>query len=151
MSSSQTSATTDGNAQNQAPEQQSQKDDWQDHIAKIIEYSDQLKEDYKTQGKITHQLAKAEWKLSLRSMALITIFLGCFASGLVLLWAGLLGALGYAVYDLFGSVWLSIATAALAQIICLVWLWRNAVYLSNKIGFSKTIKSLKQLFNLQGN
>ncbi|MEL0631641.1 hypothetical protein V6237_02575 [Pseudoalteromonas carrageenovora] len=141
-------ARKDEAAQNQTTDEQSQKDDWQDHIAKIIEYSKQLKEDYHTQGKITHQLAKAEWKLSLRSMALITIFLGCFASGLILLWAGLLGAIGYGMYDLFGSVWLSIATAALAQIICLVWLWRNTVYLSNKIGFSKTIKSLKQLFNL---
>jgi len=122
MSSSQTTATTDGNAQNQTTDDPSQKDDWQDHIAKIIEYSDQLKEDYKTQGKLTHQLAKAEWKLSLRS--------------------------GYGVYDLFGSVWLSFATAALAQIICLIWLWRNTVYLSNKIGFSKTIKSVKQLLNL---
>ncbi|MBQ4797544.1 hypothetical protein J8L73_00060 [Pseudoalteromonas sp. MMG006] len=149
MNSSNTEAARkDEAAQNQTTDEQSQKDDWQDHIAKIIEYSKQLKEDYHTQGKITHQLAKAEWKLSLRSMALITIFLGCFASGLILLWAGLLGAIGYGMYDLFGSVWLSIATAALAQIICLVWLWRNTVYLSNKIGFSKTIKSLKQLFNL---
>lgn len=149
MNSSQTAAARkDEAAQNQTTDEQSQKDDWQDHIAKIIEYSKQLKEDYHTQGKITHQLAKAEWRLSLRSMALITIFLGCFASGLILLWAGLLGALGYGVYDLFGSVWLSIATAALAQVICLVWLWKNTVYLSNKIGFSKTIKSLKQLFNL---
>ncbi|GEB69901.1 hypothetical protein PC2016_0573 [Pseudoalteromonas carrageenovora] len=149
MISSQTAAARkDEAAQNQTTDEQSQKDDWQDHIAKIIEYSKQLKEDYHTQGKITHQLAKAEWRLSLRSMALITIFLGCFASGLILLWAGLLGALGYGMYDLFGSVWLSIATAALAQVICLVWLWKNTVYLSNKIGFSKTIKSLKQLFNL---
>lgn len=149
MNSSNTEAARkDEAAQNQTTDEQSQKDDWQDHIAKIIEYSKQLKEDYHTQGKITHQLAKAEWKLSLRSMALITIFLGCFASGLILLWAGLLGAIGYGMYDLFGSVWLSIATAALAQIICLVWLWRNTVYLGNKIGFSKTIKSLKQLFNL---
>jgi len=149
MNSSQTAAARkDEAAQNQTTDEQSQKDDWQDHIAKIIEYSKQLKEDYHTQGKITHQLAKAEWRLSLRSMALITIFLGCFASGLILLWAGLLGALGFGMYDLFGSVWLSIATAALAQVICLVWLWKNTVYLSNKIGFSKTIKSLKQLFNL---
>tara|TARA_B110000211_G_scaffold223186_1_gene272746 strand:+ start:754 stop:1203 length:450 start_codon:yes stop_codon:yes gene_type:complete len=149
MNSSQTATAHKEEAvQNQTTDEQSQKDDWQDHIAKIIEYSEQLKEDYHTQGKITHQLAKAEWRLSLRSMALITIFLGCFASGLVLLWAGLLGALGYGMYDLFGSVWLSIATAALAQVICLVWLWKNTVYLSNKIGFSKTIKSLKQLFNL---
>ncbi|MBQ4856849.1 hypothetical protein [Pseudoalteromonas sp. MMG007] len=149
MNSSNTEAARkDEAAQDQTTDEQSQKDDWQDHIAKIIEYSKQLKEDYHTQGKITHQLAKAEWKLSLRSMALITIFLGCFASGLILLWAGLLGAIGYGMYDLFGSVWLSIATAALAQIICLVWLWRNTVYLGNKIGFSRTIKSLKQLFNL---
>ncbi|KAA1159732.1 MULTISPECIES: threonine/serine exporter [Pseudoalteromonas] len=151
MNNPQTTATKDGNAQNQATEQPSQKDDWQDHIAKLLEYSKQLKDDYQTQGEITHQLAKAEWRLSLRSLALITIFLGCFASGLVLLWAGFLGAVGYGVYDLFGSVWLSIATATSLQVACLVWLWKNTVYLSNKIGFSKTLKSLKQLLNLHGN
>ncbi|KDC50823.1 hypothetical protein [Pseudoalteromonas fuliginea] len=151
MNNPQTTATKDGNAQNQATEQPSQKDYWQDHIAKLLEYSKQLKDDYQTQGEITHQLAKAEWRLSLRSLALITIFLGCFASGLVLLWAGSLGAVGYGVYDLFGSVWLSIATATSLQVACLVWLWKNTVYLSNKIGFSKTLKSLKQLLNLHGN
>ena len=148
MNNSQSNATKDGNAQNQTTDHKSQKDDWQDHIAKLLEYSKQLKDDYQTQGKITHQLAKAEWRLSLRSLALITIFLGCLASGLVLLWAGVLGAVGYGVYDLIGSVWLSIATAALLQVACLIWLWKNTVYLSNKIGFSKTLKSLKQLFNL---
>jgi len=148
MNSPQTAAYKDEAARDQTTNEQSQMDDWQEHIAKIGEYTKQLKEDYHIQGKITHQLAKAEWRLSLRSMALISIFLGCFASGLVLLWAGLLGALGYGMYDLFGSVWLSIATAAIAQIICLVWLWKNTVYLSNKIGFSKTVKSLKQLFKL---
>ncbi|ATG76564.1 hypothetical protein P4S65_07265 [Pseudoalteromonas sp. B131b] len=151
MNNPQTTATKDGNAQNQATEQPSQKDDWQDHIAKLLEYSKQLKDDYQTQGEITHQLAKAEWRLSLRALALITIFLGCFASGLVLLWAGFLGAVGYGVYDLFGSVWLSIVTATSLQVACLVWLWKNTVYLSNKIGFSKTLKSLKQLLNLHGN
>jgi len=84
MSSSQTTATTDGNAQNQTTDDPSQKDDWQDHIAKIIEYSDQLKEDYKTQGKLTHQLAKAEWKLSLRATVYM-IYLARFGLALLLL------------------------------------------------------------------
>lgn len=148
MNNPQTIAAKDGNERNQTTEQPCQKDDWQDHIAKLLTYSKQLKDDYQTQGEITHQLAKAEWRLSLRSLALITIFLGCFASGLVLLWAGTLGAVGFAMFDLFGSVWLGIATATLLQIACLVWLWKNTVYLSNKIGFSKTFKSLKQLFSL---
>ncbi|TMO05708.1 hypothetical protein [Pseudoalteromonas sp. S558] len=148
MNNPQTIAAKDGNEQNQTTEQPCQKDDWQDHIAKLLTYSKQLKDDYQTQGEITHQLAKAEWRLSLRSLALITIFLGCFASGLVLLWAGILGAVGFAMFDLFGSVWLGIATATLLQIACLAWLWKNTVYLSNKIGFSKTFKSLKQLFSL---
>jgi hypothetical protein len=149
MNNSHTTAAKDGTEQDQTADQVTQKDGWQEHIVKLLEYSGQLKNDYQTQGKITHQLAKAEWRLSLRSFALITIFLGCFASGLVLLWVGVLGAVGYGVYDLFESVWLSIATATLLQVMCLVWLWRNTVYLSNKIGFSKTLKSLKQLLNLQ--
>ena len=123
-------------------------DDWQDHIAKLADYAAQLKDDYHQQGKLTHQLATAEWKLSLRSLALITILLGCFASGLVLLWVGFLGIVGFATFDLFSSIWLSIAVVISLQILCLIWLWRNAVYLSKKIGFTKTLNSLKQLLKL---
>lgn len=123
-------------------------DDWQDHVAKLADYAAQLKDDYHQQGKLTHQLAIAEWKLSLRSLALITILLGCFASGLVLLWVGLLGIVGFATFDLFSSIWLSITVVISLQILCLIWLWRNAVYLSKKIGFTKTLNSLKQLLKL---
>lgn len=123
-------------------------DDWQDHVAKLADYAAQLKNDYYQQGKLTHQLATAEWKLSLRSLALITILLGCFASGLVLLWVGFLGIVGFATFDLFSSIWLSIAVVISLQILCLVWLWRNAVYLSKKIGFTKTLNSLRQLLKL---
>ncbi|KPZ64285.1 hypothetical protein AN392_02435 [Pseudoalteromonas sp. P1-16-1b] len=123
-------------------------DDWQDHIAKLADYAAQLKDDYHQQGKLTHQLAIAEWKLSLRSLALITILLGCFASGLVLLWVGFLGIVGFATFDLFSSIWLSITVVISLQILCLIWLWRNAVYLSKKIGFTKTLNSLKQLLKL---
>ena len=123
-------------------------DDWQDHVAKLADYAAQLKDDYHQQGKLTHQLAIAEWKLSLRSLALITILLGCFASGLVLLWVGLLGIVGFATFDLFSSIWLSIAVVISLQALCLIWLWRNAVYLSKKIGFTKTLNSLKQLLKL---
>jgi len=142
------STTKDGKAQNQTTDQQYQKDDWQDHIAKLLTYSKQLKDDYHTQGKITHQLAKAQWRLSLRSLALISIFLGCFASGLVLLWVGFLGIVGFATFDLFSSIWLSISVVISLQALCLIWLWRNAVYLSKKIGFTKTLNSLKQLLKL---
>ena len=123
-------------------------DDWQDHIAKLADYAAQLKDDYHQQGKLTHQLAIAEWKLSLRSLALITILLGCFASGLVLLWVGFLGIVGFATFDLFSSIWLSITVVISLQILCLIWLWRNAVYLSKKIGFTKTLNSLKQMLKL---
>ncbi|WP_076919882.1 hypothetical protein [Pseudoalteromonas sp. SK18] len=123
-------------------------DDWQDHIAKLADYAAQLKDDCHQQGKLTHQLAIAEWKLSLRSLALITILLGCFASGLVLLWVGFLGIVGFATFDLFSSIWLSITVVISLQILCLIWLWRNAVYLSKKIGFTKTLNSLKQLLKL---
>lgn len=123
-------------------------DDWQDHVAKLADYAAQLKDDYHQQGKLTHQLAIAEWKLSLRSLALITILLGCFASGLVLLWVGFLGIVGFATFDLLSSIWLSIAMVISLQILCLVWLWRNAVYLSKKIGFTKTLNSLRQLLKL---
>jgi hypothetical protein len=147
MDNPQTATSKDGNAQSQATGQQTPEDDWQQHIAKLLAYSGELKDDYKTQAKLTQQVARAEWRLSLRSLALISIFLVCFASGLVLLWAGFLGAIGYALYDLFASVWLSIATVILLQITCLIWLWKNTRYLSNKIGFAKTLRSVKQLLS----
>ena len=131
-----------------SPSGATQTDDWQDHIAKLADYAAQLKDDYQQQGKLTHQLAIAEWKLSLRSLALITILLGCFASGLVLLWVGFLGIVGFATFDLFNSIWLSIAVVISLQFLCLIWLWRNTVYLSNKIGFTKTLNSLKQLLKV---
>ena len=141
--------TPSGSEQTASPSSDAtQTDDWQDHIAKLADYAAQLKDDYQQQGKLTHQLAIAEWKLSLRSLALITILLGCFASGLVLLWVGFLGIVGFATFDLFSSIWLSIAVVISLQFLCLIWLWRNAVYLSNKIGFTKTLNSLKQLLKV---
>jgi len=143
-----TKHTTPSNSESATSTQSeaNQVDDWQEHIAKLTDYAAQLKDDYHQQGKLTQQLAIAEWKLSLRSLAIITILLGCFASGLVLLWVGLLSIVGYATFDLFSSVWLSITVVIALQILCLIWLWRSAIYLSNKIGFSKTLNSLKQLF-----
>ena len=41
MNNPQTTATKDGNAQDQTTEQHSQKDDWQDHVAMLLEYSKQ--------------------------------------------------------------------------------------------------------------
>lgn len=125
-----------------------QTDDWQDHAAKLADYAAQLKDDYFQQGKLTQQLAIAEGKLSLKSLAIIIILLICLASGLVLLWVGVLGAIGYATFDLFNSPWLSIAVVISIQLVSLIWLWRSIVYLSDKIGFSKTLNSLKQLLNL---
>lgn len=142
------STASESQATNSQSSGATQTDDWQDHAAKLADYAAQLKDDYHQQGKLTHQLAIAEWKLSLRSLALITILLGCFASGLVLLWVGFLGIVGYATFNLFNSIWLSIGAVICLQILCLIWLWRNTIYLSNKIGFTKTFNSLKQLLKL---
>ena len=79
-------------------------DQWQDHLAKLSQYAEQLYVDYRTQAGLCKQVAAAEWRLSTRSLALTIIMLVCFAGGLVLLWAGLLATIGIAIFSLSGSV-----------------------------------------------
>jgi hypothetical protein len=146
MDNAQTTAAKEGSTLNQATDDVAQQDDWQIHVAKLIAYSQQIKDDYKAQTQLTQQIAQAEWRLSARSLALLIILLCCFASGLILLWCALLSVIGLGVYELTDSLWLSLTTAILLQIAALVWVWRSANYLASKIGFAKTMNSLKQLF-----
>ena len=123
-------------------------DQWQDHLAKLSQYGEQLYQDYRQQAGICKELASAEWRLSTRSLALTIILLVSFAGGLVLLWAGLLITLGFAVFAFSQSIWLSAVCLIGLQLLCLMWLWKNIGYISSKIGFDKTITSIRQLLNL---
>lgn len=123
-------------------------DQWQDHLAKLSQYAEQLYVDYRTQAGLCKQVAAAEWRLSTRSLALTIIMLVCFAGGLVLLWAGLLATIGIAIFSLSGSVALCALSLIVLQLLCLFWLWKNIGYISSKIGFERTVKSARQLFNI---
>ena len=123
-------------------------DQWQDHLAKLSQYGEQLYQDYRQQAGICKELASAEWRLSTRSLALTIILLVSFAGGLVLLWAGLLITLGFAVFAFSQSIWLSAVCLTGLQLLCLMWLWKNIGYISSKIGFDKTAHSIKQLLNI---
>ena len=123
-------------------------DQWQDHLAKLSQYAEQLYVDYRTQAGLCKQVAAAEWRLSTRSLALTIIMLVCFAGGLVLLWAGLLATIGIAIFSLSGSVALCALSLIILQLLCLFWLWKNIGYISSKIGFDRTVKSARQLFNI---
>lgn len=123
-------------------------DQWQDHLAKLAQYGEQLYQDYRQQAGICKELASAEWRLSTRSLALTIILLVSFAGGLVLLWAGLLATLGFAIFAFSQSIWLSALCLISLQLICLFWLWKNIGYISSKIGFDKTAHSIKQLLNI---
>ncbi|HCV01221.1 hypothetical protein AAEU31_14735 [Pseudoalteromonas sp. SSMSWG5] len=123
-------------------------DQWQDHLAKLSQYAEQLYVDYRTQAGLCKQVAAAEWRLSTRSLALTIIMLVCFAGGLVLLWAGLLATIGIAIFSLSGSVALCALSLIVLQLLCLFWLWKNIGYISSKIGFDRTVKSARQLFNI---
>jgi hypothetical protein len=123
-------------------------DQWQDHLAKLSQYAEQLYVDYRTQAGLCKQVAAAEWRLSTRSLALTIIMLVCFAGGLVLLWAGLLATIGIAIFSLSGSVALCALSLIVLQLLCLFWLWKNIGYISSKIGFNRTVKSARQLFNI---
>jgi len=121
---------------------------WQEHLAKLSDYSQQIYHDYQEQTGLCKNLAQAEWRLSKRSLALTLVLLVCFAGGLVLLWAGLLVTLGLVIFAFSESIWLTAASLLGLQFLCLVWTWKNIGYISSKIGFSKTSRSLKQLLNI---
>ncbi|CAM4184320.1 hypothetical protein [Pseudoalteromonas ostreae] len=123
-------------------------DQWQDHLAKLSQYGEQLYQDYRQQAGICKELASAEWRLSTRSLALTIILLVSFAGGLVLLWAGLLITFGLAIFSFSQSIWLSAVCLISLQLLCLMWLWKNIGYISSKIGFDKTAHSIKQLLNI---
>lgn len=131
-----------------ATDQSLHADQWQDHLAKLSQYAEQLYVDYRTQAGLCKQVAAAEWRLSTRSLALTIIMLVCFAGGLVLLWAGLLATIGIAIFSLSGSVALCALSLIVLQLLCLFWLWKNIGYISSKIGFDRTVKSARQLFNI---
>ncbi|MCF7517449.1 MULTISPECIES: hypothetical protein [Pseudoalteromonas] len=143
----QSSQPTDEKTQD-ATDQKSNADQWQDHLAKLSDYSKQLYVDYRKQAGICKELAAAEWRLSTRSLALTIIMLVCFAGGLVLLWAGLLATIGIAIFTLSQSLILSAISLIALQLLCLVWLWKNIGYVSSKIGFDKSVRSFKQLLNI---
>ncbi|MBB1310081.1 hypothetical protein H5162_11675 [Pseudoalteromonas sp. SR41-8] len=123
-------------------------DQWQDHLAKLSQYGEQLYQDYRQQAGICKELASAEWRLSTRSLALTIILLVSFAGGLVLLWAGLLITLGFAIFAFSQSIWFSAVCLIGLQLLCLMWLWKNIGYISSKISFDKTAHSIKQLLNI---
>ena len=143
----QSSQPTDEKTQD-ATDQKSNADQWQDHLAKLSDYSKQLYVDYRKQAGICKELAAAEWRLSTRSLALTIIMLVCFAGGLVLLWAGLLATIGIAIFTLSQSLILSAISLIALQLLCLAWLWKNIGYVSSKIGFDKSVRSFKQLLNI---
>lgn len=140
--------TNNGSKQHHATDQvPPSTDQWQDHLAKLSQYGEQIYQDYRQQAGICKKVAAAEWRLSTRSLALTIILLVSFAGGLVLLWAGLLATIGLAIFAASGSVWLSAALLITMQLICLVWLWKNIGHVSSKIGFDKTSHSIKQLLS----
>lgn len=144
--------TTTGSKEHHATDQASQSaDQWQDHLAKLTQYGEQIYQDYRQQAGICRKVAAAEWRLSTRSLALTIILLVSFAGGLVLLWAGLLATIGLAIFAASQSIWLSAASLIALQLLCLAWLWKNIGHISNKIGFDKTSRSIKQLLNINTN
>ena len=107
--------TNSGNNDHSATETASQgADQWQDHLAKLAQYGEQIYQDYRQQAGICKQVAAAEWRLSTRSLALTIILLVSFAGGLVLLWAGLLATIGLAgagvgIGTVFGALVLGVS------------------------------------------
>lgn len=140
-------AGADNQASRDYATEQPSADQWRDHLEKLAEHGQQLYHDHIEQAKLCQQMAVSEWNLTKRSLALTIILLVSFAGGLVLMWAGLLITLGLAIFSLSGSVWLSAFSLLALQVLCLAWLWRNINYVSNKIGFSKTLHCINQLFS----
>lgn len=100
---------------------------------------------YRRQFKSTAQLAKAEWHLSGRSLAVAAALIVCLATGLFLLCCSVLLLLGYALFQAISSVAITAAALLLLQFALLYWCWRSLAYVLSQVGFSATWQQLRRL------
>lgn len=100
---------------------------------------------YAEQVKLSGQMAKAELRLTGRSLTVAAGLIVCLGAGLVLLWGSVLLGLGYLVFQFSGSLAITATTLLLLQFAVLYWCWRSLDYVLSQVGFSQTWRQLKRL------
>ena len=116
-----------------------------DQITEMAALSWSVSERYAEQIKLSGQTAKAELKLTGRSLTVAAGLIVCLGAGMVLLWFSLLLALGYVIFHFSGSVLLSSAVLMVLQLAVLYWCWRSLDYVLSQVGFGETWRQLKRL------
>ncbi len=116
------------------------------HLTEIVALSGSAKQLYVAQVKLTGELAKAEWQLTERSLAMAAILMVCFGAGIIFLWGTLLLLLGAVLTQLGNSLAVTTTVLLLLQLALLFWCWRSLSYVLSQIGFAKTRQQLRRLF-----
>ena len=134
--------------QQHATDQPNTADQWQVHLEKISDYSKQLYSDYHSQAKTCKNIAAARMAPFNTLTSAYHYFVGMFCRrvGAALGW--LLATIGIAIFAFSESLWLTAGSLIALQLLCLTWLWKNIGYISGKIGFDKSLRSLRQLLNI---
>ncbi|MBU2178199.1 MAG: hypothetical protein KJ930_02090 [Gammaproteobacteria bacterium] len=117
-----------------------------DQLAEMATLGLSVKEHYIGQVKLTGQMAKAEWQLTERSLALAAVLMVCFGAGIILLWGSVLLMFGALLFSLSNSVAITAGTLMILQLALLVWCWRSLSYVLSKAGFSQTWQQVQRLF-----
>lgn len=116
-----------------------------DQVTEMAALSWSVSERYAEQIKLSGQTAKAELKLTGRSLTIAAGLIVCLGAGLILLWFSLLLVLGYLIFHYSGSLMLSAAVLLMMQFAVLYWCWRSLDYVLSQVGFSETWRQLKRL------
>jgi VIT1/CCC1 family predicted Fe2+/Mn2+ transporter len=117
-----------------------------DQLAKIAALSSSVKQAYIGQLTLTKKIAKAEWRLTGRSLILAAALVVCFGTGIILFWGSILLLLGYVLLQLSSSLLITAVALVVLQFILLLWCWRSLGYLLSQTGFANTWHQLRQLF-----
>jgi len=116
-----------------------------DQITEMAALSWSVSERYAEQIKLSGLTAKAELKLTGRSLTIAAGLIVCLGAGLILLWFSLLLVLGFLIFHFSGSLMLSGAILLVMQFAVLYWCWRSLDYVLSQVGFGETWRQLKRV------
>jgi hypothetical protein len=121
-----------------------------DQLTELAALSWSVTTGYTEQIKLTGQTAKAEWRLSGRSLAIAVVLLVFFGAGSILLWGSILLLLGYILAQATASVAITATAMLLLQFAMLCWCWRSLKYVLTQVGFSQTWQQLQRVLQQNG-
>lgn len=117
----------------------------QDRLTEMAALGWSVSELYAEQIKLSGQTAKAELKLTGRSLTIAAGLIVCLGAGIIMLWCSVLLVLGYVIFHFWGSLALSAVVTILLQLAVLVWCLRSLDYVLSQVGFAETWRQLRRL------